>query len=493
LRTTDPALAGKKLRCPKCGAVTVVPATADEDIQVEPSKPAPRKPKLSSAGPATRKPVKKGLDVVSIAVLVVIVGYLGALGAAYFGYLGYQPTDKLNRSDVVVQPKGGIPQAVPPQKLGQQDPRRKQPPTATGTNLTPPDPAEEARLATERDQRRQTLAAAEQPIAQALSQSDAGRAAEGEGTALLKQHQRPVSQLVFSPNSQYLASSSWDGAIKIWDLKTGLVKHDLPAGGNQVAYLAFSPDSQLLAVASANQPIRVFPVQTGQLKQQFAPMALSWTGVAFSPEGKWLFACGPDLYRFDAKTGMPSPYPQSNAMTGASPVVRPDGKMLAVAAAGQVGLWDLEGGKRYNVALPASRWTSLAFSPDGWSLAALDRSPTHPSLVLHQLAKRGADRPNLNAAGILSVAFSPDGKCLALGGAGEDLSHNKVQLWDIAANRERNHIESDKLGLVQSVAFSQGGTLLATGDSNGAIRIWKVTEQGIEGAKQPVPAGNEKR
>jgi WD40 repeat protein/DNA-binding CsgD family transcriptional regulator len=69
---------------------------------------------------------------------------------------------------------------------------------------------------------------------------------------------------------------------------------------------------------------------------------------------------------------------------------------------------------------------------------------------------------------ILSVAFSPDGKKLAIG----DINH-KIRLWDVQAGVQLAMWEGHT-DWVRSVAFSPDGQTLASGSHDRTVRVWNV-------------------
>ena len=73
---------------------------------------------------------------------------------------------------------------------------------------------------------------------------------------------------------------------------------------------------------------------------------------------------------------------------------------------------------------------------------------------------------------VYSVAFSPDGKMLASGS-----SDGTVRLWDVNTGGHLRTLE-EHTSLVYSVSFSPDGKTLASGSRDGTVRLWDVNTGG---------------
>src|SRR5262245_53162176 len=120
--------------------------------------------------------------------------------------------------------------------------------------------------------------------------------------ATLQGHTQPVVSVAFSPDGKTLASASYDGTLKLWDVTTAKERTTLQGHTGCVGTVAFNPDGKTLASAIMGSPIadpdnntiKLWDVTTSKeraILQGHEGMVYS---VAFSPDGKTLASVSHD-------------------------------------------------------------------------------------------------------------------------------------------------------------------------------------------------------
>ena len=129
-------------------------------------------------------------------------------------------------------------------------------------------------------------------------------------------------------------------------------------------------------------------------------------------------------------------------------------------------LWKVESGQLINTLEHTYGVHSVAFSPDGNTLA----SGSQDGIVWLWKVETGQLINTLTGPRgyILSVAFSPDGNTLA--SASYD---GTVWLWDVES-WQRINILTGHTDYTSSVAFSPDGTILASGSRDGTVLLWNI-------------------
>ena len=79
---------------------------------------------------------------------------------------------------------------------------------------------------------------------------------------ILTEHTNTIFSLSFSPDSSTLATGSWDGTVRLWDISTGTLHKILTVGPWGVRSVSFSPNDDTLATGSAFGTVILWEVST---------------------------------------------------------------------------------------------------------------------------------------------------------------------------------------------------------------------------------------
>jgi WD40 repeat protein/flagellar biosynthesis GTPase FlhF len=149
-----------------------------------------------------------------------------------------------------------------------------------------------------------------------------------------------------------------------------------------------------------------------------------------------------------------------------------DGSVLAVNKGSAVELWDATASELLGkIPTGAKALNAMAISRDGKQLAFSVPESTTVKVVNVESGK--AVLLEGHRAEVTTIAFSPDGKTLAVGTAlGENMRATETVLWDVATQSRKD--KSNHIGTVDSVVFSPDGKMLAV-NVVGSVDLLNVT------------------
>jgi len=102
-------------------------------------------------------------------------------------------------------------------------------------------------------------------------------------------HELAVNSLDFSRDGTRLASGSWDGTARLWNMETGLglLRLSIEAG---VMTVAIRSDGKCMAVGGWDNIVRIWDIEKGTMVERLMGHTGGVYSVAFCPNGRELFS-----------------------------------------------------------------------------------------------------------------------------------------------------------------------------------------------------------
>ncbi|WP_165226488.1 WD40 repeat domain-containing serine/threonine protein kinase [Aquisphaera insulae] len=288
----------------------------------------------------------------------------------------------------------------------------------------------------------------------------------------------PIRAVAYSPDGRWIVWSGDDGPIRLRDARTGEAGVVLDGHRRQVNALAFNGDgSRLLSVDEGpeGRSIRLWDVPSMLADPTILRGHDSYLyAVAVDPLGRWIATGAWDnvIRLWDAASGLPVAVLEGHSGWISDLAFSPDGGRLASRASDStVRIWDPAAREMKAVFREVGwdRWCpqGLAFRPDGAVLAAAD----HGRVRLWDVGS-GRERPPLDHPihSAQAVAFSPDGRRLAVSGDDTDAAVIDAETGR-SVTRLRGHADR-----IPTIAYSPDGLRLLTGSEDHTARLWDATD-----------------
>jgi WD40 repeat protein len=310
-------------------------------------------------------------------------------------------------------------------------------------------------------------------------------------------HQNRVTGAHFTSDGKHIVTCSQDGTVRFSDSISGKELVRLSAENEHFDALALSPDGRTLTIAGSPMPTRwrwelepdkrIFNLRTWNFSEKKEENRWHIPGHAayelhFTPDGREVLSVGYGKVVFhDIKTGksrQPIPNAQQNLRAAS---ISPDGKRVAISTdepalrqIAKVAYYDAANGKEtFSKTLFLVGVNGLAFSPNGKHLAVTNGGDrNHHGLALWDPVNGNVQRSFVDHRydyGVQLVVWSPDGRLIA---ATDSFG---VSIYEVATGQERMRFRGGHVEQIRSAAFSPDSRKLVTAGDDTLVMVWDVT------------------
>ncbi|MGQ0633066.1 MAG: WD40 repeat domain-containing protein [Planctomycetaceae bacterium] len=306
-------------------------------------------------------------------------------------------------------------------------------------------------------------------------------------------HEGWNKNVAYAANGKVLVTCS-ERSLKIWDAKTGKLLRQAPLADSIHRAMRVFADGKRLAtlggrIGKGTEPfgtwwLRVWDVETAEVVSEISHSRISFgemRALAISPDGTLAFlgdSTG-SIYIYELATGLKMlQYRVADLRDVNGIALSPDGQIAAITTgSNQLFLWHWSSGDDLVQLQSGRRYLGVAFSPDGKRLAVGSDSRNDVQvwdIATRRLLQTLEDTPKVPLL-VEELAFTPDGTKLAAANC-VMLSNQfaaAVLIWDLASGKLVHRFAFQGMH-PRSLSLSPDGRSIAAVDWDVGFRVWDI-------------------
>jgi WD40 repeat protein len=283
------------------------------------------------------------------------------------------------------------------------------------------------------------------------------------------EHTDEVLSVQFSRDGTLLATGSKNGEVRIWEARTGRLKHLISDHSGPVEDLVFSLDNTFLITGSQDTTVKIWDVRSGS-RQNSISVDTGVEGVDISPDGIYL-AVGESNGKvtiFDTKTGRPLHHLIEHEQAVYDVEFSQDGKYLATASKDTaIKIWGTKEWQLIQTLSGHKNWVwAVTFNPNAPYIASASQDETFK--IWNYMTGEELQTVHGQSNAVWEIEYSPDGLRLATANA-----DGTIKLWNATTGQLLLTLSGHK-SVVRQIAFSPDDSYLASASQDKSARVWSV-------------------
>jgi WD40 repeat protein len=286
-------------------------------------------------------------------------------------------------------------------------------------------------------------------------------AKSGQMRHTLTGHKEDVINVAFSPDGSTIATASRDGAVKLWNVATGALTRTLSGHTQLVQDIAFRADGGMIATVSRDRTVKLWEAATGRLVANITGHTDAVLAAEFSPDGGMLATASMDSTArlWSASTGDTIRVLSEHKGAVSNLAFHPNGHVLVTTSYdGTAILWEVASGRAVRtMAGHRNIVTNAQFNLQGDALVTASNDGTL------RLWRSEGLHLNGSAAPIGTIAFSPNGSSISA-----CTTNGSVAQWDARSGAPLRTFEVD---VSREGRFTYGGRIALTSDGSAVAAL----------------------